>query len=241
MFSKVKCILSIFLVVAVVFHAGKINAQESDEYQVDLMVNEILANLQTTSCGADEEIKSAVRAGIIKVLTRNMEECENFGGTWGDTENGAGCLDLPGDGQGLIETIRNRDGCEAYGGTWGDTDKGAACVDLPQGFWEDDSIQEAVRNKGGCESLGGTWGDTENGAGCLDLPGDGEEAYLPLFEQIDSNGNNSISREEWRKYKKEDEPEVTSGNMKFRDIDENNNKEIGKGEFEKFYERLIKD
>jgi len=29
--------------------------------------------------------------------------------------------------------------------------------------------------------------------------------------------------------------------MKFRDIDENNNKEIGKGEFEKFYERLIKD
>jgi hypothetical protein len=160
------------------FQAGKTNAQGSDEYQVDLMVNEILANLQTTSCGADEEIKSAVRAGIIKVLTRNMEECENFGGTWGDTDDGAGCLDLPGDGrldslgdgQGRIETIRNRDGCEEYGGTWGDTDKGAACVDLPRGFWEDDSIQEAVRNKGGCESLWGTWGDTENGAGCLDIP-----------------------------------------------------------------------
>ena len=28
--------------------------------------------------------------------------------------------------------------------------------------------------------------------------------------------------------------------MRFRDIDENNNKKIGKGEFEKFYERLIK-
>ena len=45
----------------------------------------------------------------------------------------------------------------------------------------------------------------------------------------------------WREYKEEDEPEVTSGNMRFRDVDENNNQRIGKGEFKKFYERLIKD
>jgi len=29
--------------------------------------------------------------------------------------------------------------------------------------------------------------------------------------------------------------------MKFRDVDENNNEKLGKGEFKKFYERLIKD
>ena len=196
MFSKVKCMLSMFLVVAVVFQAGKINARESDEYQVDLMVNEILANLQTTSCGVDEQIESAVRAGIIKVLTQNMEECENFGGTWGDTKNGAGCLDLPGDEyhyvQGPIETIQNKDGCEEYGGTWGDTDRGAACVDLPQGFWEDDSVQEAVRNKDGCENFGGTWGDTKNGAGCLDIPAidEPEEGEGEVGESTESDYEN---------------------------------------------------
>ena len=71
--------------------------------------------------------------------------------------------------------------------------------------------------------------------------GDEEKAHLPLFKQINSDGKNGISRKEWREYKKEDEPEVTSGNMRFRDVDENNNHKIGKGEFKKFYERLIKD
>ena len=71
--------------------------------------------------------------------------------------------------------------------------------------------------------------------------GDEEKAHLPLFKRINSDGKNGISVKEWREYKKEDEPEVTSGNMRFRDVDENNNHKIGKGEFKKFYERLIKD
>ena len=72
--------------------------------------------------------------------------------------------------------------------------------------------------------------------------GDGaEKGYLSLFKKINSDGKHSISRKEWREYKKEDEPEVTSGKTRFRDVDENNNKKIGPGEFKKFYERLIKD
>ena len=74
-----------------------------------------------------------------------------------------------------------------------------------------------------------------------DGDGDGDGSYLRLFNTINSDGKNGISRKEWIEYKEEEEPEVASGNLKFRNVDENNNRRIGKGEFEKFYERLIKD
>ena len=61
-----------------------------------------------------------------------------------------------------------------------------------------------------------------------------------LFKTISSNGR-SIKKSEWRAWKKENNPQVVRGNMRFKSVDKNKNDGIGKSEFFKFYKRLIKD
>ena len=60
-----------------------------------------------------------------------------------------------------------------------------------------------------------------------------------LFKTISSNGG--IKKSEWRAWKKENKPQVSRGNTHFKTVDKNNNNKIGKGEFLKFYKRLIKE
>ena len=61
-----------------------------------------------------------------------------------------------------------------------------------------------------------------------------------LFKTISSNGR-SIKKSEWRAWKKENKPQVSRGNMRFKSVDKSKNKRINKNEFFKFYKRLIKD
>ena len=61
-----------------------------------------------------------------------------------------------------------------------------------------------------------------------------------LFKTISSNGR-SKKKSEWQAWKKENKPQVSRGNMRFKSVDKNKNNGIGKSEFFKFYKRLIKD
>ena len=76
--------------------------------------------------------------------------------------------------------------------------------------------------------------------GVKDESKDVENEALSLFYNIDNNGNNKISKKEWKLYKEEQHPEVIVDKTRFSLVDRNKNKKISKKEFIFFFKRLNK-